>query len=124
MSQESPYSPPKSVVQDAAAPSRVDLRVLRDLARLVDNETTRLRTIRRLALALWLTGIVAVACALLFMRAPDSLTQWLAILGMIGGFLAGIASFYSTSLRQWPVLRRYLDVERIRADYESSNGQR
>jgi hypothetical protein len=31
-----------------------------------------------------------------------------------------LSSFYFTSLGQWPVLRRYLDVDRIRADHGRS----
>ena len=70
-----------------------------------------------------LTGAtIAMAVALWAVGATGSKTFWLTVVAVVGGYVAGVSNFFFTSLRQWPIVRRYLDVERIRADYKSLGG--
>jgi len=120
MSTGSPYSPPKAIVRDAAAPAKSERRMLRELLRMLDDEAGRVRRLRAVAWTLLAAGAFAVACGVFAIAATDSGMFWTAVLVSMGGFLAGMASFHFVSLRQWPLLRRYLDVDRIRADVERS----
>jgi hypothetical protein len=122
MSNNDPYSPPKAAVQDAAVPSKFERRLLRDLVRTFDNEPARMALIRRLAWTLLTVGAIAMAVGLWAMDATGSNAFWLTVLAIVGGYVAGVSNFFFTSIRQWPIVRRYLDVERIRADYKSLGG--
>ena len=122
MSSQSPYSPPKSPVRDVAAPSKIERRVLRDLARLLEDEPRRLRSIRTWARILLALGCCATAWTWLFIGDTGAVT-WLALLAVVGGFFLGSSFFLHNSLTQWPTTRKYLDADRIRADYEASKTQ-
>lgn len=119
MTAGSPYSPPKSVVQDAVVPSKLERRLLRDLVRMFDEEPARLALIRKVAWTLLVFGAVATAWGVWSVAATSSPTLWMTVLAIVGAYVAGMSNFFFTSLRQWPVVRRYLDAERIRADYEA-----
>jgi hypothetical protein len=113
---DSPYTPPKSVVQDALGTSRLERRTLGNLYRLVDDEPARLALMRRLAWVFLVVG--AGAAALAAWWAPATTTS-LVILAALGGYMLGTCNYMFASLRAWPVTRRYLDADRVRTDYKS-----
>ena len=122
MSNNDPYSPPKAVLQDAVVPSNLERRLLRDLVRMFDNEPARMALIRRLAWAFLMVGAIAMTVGLWAANGARPDAFWPTVLAIFGGYAAGLSNFFFTSIRQWPIVRRYLDVERIRADYKSLGG--
>ena len=122
MSTGDPYSPPKAVVQDAAVATKFERRLLRDLLRMLDEGPKRLALVQRLAWTLLTAGVFVMAVSLWSLAATDSDTFWLTALAIAGGYIAGLSNFFFASLRQWPIVRRYLDVERIRADHKALGG--
>jgi lipopolysaccharide export LptBFGC system permease protein LptF len=122
MSTGDPYSPPKAVVQDVTVATKFERRLLRDLVRMFDNEPARTALVQRLAWTLLIAGAIAMAVSLWAVSATGSNTFWLTVLAIVGAYVAGVSNFFFTSLRQWPIVRKYLDADRIRADYKSLGG--
>jgi uncharacterized membrane protein YdcZ (DUF606 family) len=91
-------------------------QVLKALVLLAADEQAALRKVR--ASHRWFKiggfGVMFVAFFLAFNPSFGVPCWVLAAVAAFGGALAGLALWFENSLVQWPVLKQYLDLERLR----------
>ena len=116
MTAESPYTPPSAEVRDVP-PSPYEKRLLRNMVRFIDEQPRRLARHRVFGWAGSVLAIVCIAVATLLADGSGDPFGWL-VLAALGGFLGGLSVVFRASARNWPILRRYFDADRLRADYE------
>ena len=69
----------------------------------------------RLDRSWWLLGGLSFGLALFSaLRDGEKASAWLVALGGTGGLLFGLVIFFGTSVRQWSIIREFLNVEAIR----------
>jgi hypothetical protein len=89
------------------------LRALARFARDEEGSLHRLRMRQRLSFALGCL-ILLVAFSLAFQES-DLVAPWIYTLAAaFGGVCLGLATWFDSSLATWPVMRDYLDLERLR----------
>jgi len=111
-----PYTPPTAEVRDVP-PSAHEKRLLRNLVRFLDHESARLARNRAFGWAGWFGGVICIGVAASMQDPAGSGFFW-ALLAGVGGVVTGLSIVFRSTARNWPILRRYFDVERLRADYE------
>lgn len=116
MTTESPYTPPGSEVRDVP-PSAHEKRLLRNMVRFLDDPPHRLARHRAYGWAGTILAIACIAVAVWFQDGKGDPFGW-TMLGVLGGFVAGLSVVFRASARNWPILQRYFDAERLRADYD------
>ena len=120
MTAESPYTPPTTEVRDIP-PSAYEKRLLRNIVRFMDDQPRRLARNRALG---WIGSILAIVCVVVATSFADGRSDpfiWI-VVSALGGFLGGLSVVFRASSRNWPILRRYFDADRLRADYEKVRG--
>ena len=108
--------PPSAEVRDIP-PTAYEKRLLRNVLRFIDHQPARLARNRILG---WVLAIVGLSCFLAATSIGDVVGDpfWVAVIAAAGGFVAGLSVVLRASARNWPILRRYFDVDRLRADCE------
>ena len=93
---------------------KLEKKVVRDLAKFLASEPESVRRWRRIGTAsIYLGSILCVLPA--FLCAQDSCVPWiLATLAGVGGFCLGLGLWFTTFIEQWPVVRQFIDAERVR----------
>jgi Flp pilus assembly protein TadB len=115
---QDPYTPPEAAVRDVVPAAR-EKHVVRGLFRLLDNEDRRAARNRFVRWCFAVTGIVFVAIAVVIGESGGTDVAWSVLIGAIGGYFTAFSAMLAKSNRNWPVIRRYFDIERVRADYAS-----
>ena len=90
-------------------------KIVRALARAVDDEQRHLLKYRRLGTGFAVVGGAWLTLAILAaLGSPETDAIWLALSCAAGGLLVGLAVFFLSSVEQWPVIREFLNVEAVR----------
>jgi hypothetical protein len=86
------------------------------LVRFARDEEGSLRRLRkRRSLALVIGSVILLAAFSLAFQESDQVAPWVyTVSAAFGGGLLGLANWFDSSLATWPVLRDYLDLERLR----------
>jgi hypothetical protein len=92
---------------------RTERKVLASLATLVEHEEKQLLKIRALAWGLSLTGGLVIGFVLGPAIQANGNGGWFLGIGLLSGALIGFSIYFFSTLAQWPVVRRYLDVKAI-----------
>jgi hypothetical protein len=93
--------------------TRFHSQVLRGLSRALADENAHVRRYSRLATILSYAGAVLIVVPLFFNYSDLASAGYIG-LSAVGGFLAGLSVFFSSSIRQWPVVRRFIDAQAVR----------
>lgn len=93
---------------------RFRARMVRGLARALEDEASHLRKYRRLGQACGVLGAIVITWSLFAAWGPSDAGVWFVVLGVFGGLLMGLAVFFNSSVEQWPVNREFLDTDAIR----------
>lgn len=93
-------------------------KILKNLSAFAGNEEAGLKQVRlykRISkFGGWL--ILLIAFSLAFME-PALLPVWLVVfVAAMGGAMIGLDIWFEHTLDSWPVIRRYLDLERLQAE--------
>jgi hypothetical protein len=95
--------------------SKFRAKVLRGLARALADERSHLLKYERWGTWMAYAGSVLVVIALLFAFNRHSSSAILFVaLGVVGGILMGLSIYFSSAVKQWPVLRRFLDAQAVK----------
>jgi len=113
---QNPYTPPETALHDVVPVAR-EKRVLRGLFRLLDNEDRRAARNRFVRWCFAINAVLFVAIAVIIGESGGTDVAWSVLIGATGGYFAAFSAMLANSNRNWPVIRRYFDVERVRADY-------
>jgi hypothetical protein len=98
-----------------------EARLLRQLKKLVENESRELKRIQRVAFILGVIGWLTVFAAFLEASKPNWPLWVIATCASVGGICIGLSIMLKTAHRQWPVVRRFLNIEAIKdAEVEAS----
>src|SRR5712664_1099894 len=91
-----------------------EAKVTRALDRALADESRHLRKYYWLGKGAGFGGGALVGIAL-FTAFRDGSTsiRWLVAIGALGGLLLGLSIYFSSSVRQWPVLRRFLNAQAV-----------
>ena len=90
-------------------------KVLRGLARALADERSHLLKYGRWGTWTAFAGSVLVVVALLFAFDRHGFSAILFVaLGAVGGILMGLSIYFSSAVKQWPVVRRFLDVQAVK----------
>jgi sulfite exporter TauE/SafE len=94
--------------------SRQRAKMVRALAKVLTNEKARLRKYYWLGKALGVLGGFTCGLALFAaLRLSDAIASWLVVTSAIGGLFAGLAIYFGNSVRQWPVLRPFINEQAV-----------
>jgi hypothetical protein len=102
-------------------PSPHEKRLLRNLVKFLDDPARRVKRQRIIGWTGTTLAFVCIVVATLFADGRGDPFLWL-VLAALGGFLAGLSVVFRAAARNWPILQRYFDRERLRADYEKMQG--
>jgi hypothetical protein len=95
--------------------AKFQAKVLRGLARALADERAHLLKFGRWGNWTSLAGSVLVAVALLYAFDRHGFSGVLfVVMGAVGGVLMGLSIYFSSAVRQWPVVRRFLDVQAVK----------
>jgi len=97
-------------------PDKYSQKTIRELAKLVRNETTyiaRTKTVRHILTAIGWVGIIV---SFLESLEPHIPVWAISVIGIFGGLSLGLAIFFEAFLKQWPTLKAYIDRESILKD--------
>ena len=94
---------------------RFRAKLVRGLARALEDEESHLRKYRRLGKACGVLGALVLTLALFAAwSGGDAADLWFVLLGAVGGLAIGLALFFNSSVEQWPVNREFMDADAIR----------
>lgn len=94
---------------------RFRAKMVRGLARALEDEESHLRKYRRLGQVCGVLGAMVFSWSLFAAwGGSDTASQWFVVLGAVGGLLMGLALFFNSSVEQWPVTREFLDTDAVR----------
>jgi len=94
--------------------AKFERKVVSDLARFLADDGALLRRWRLIANAFILSGAVLWAFAI-FAFARDGGGSWIyAAVAALGGVCLGIGLWFSTFAKQWPLVRPFVDAEKVR----------
>ena len=92
----------------------VERKLVRTLARFLADEQAQLGRWRMAARAAIFLGAVLWTIAL-FGYLQDSGASWVfAVLAGVGGLCLGVGLWFTTFVEQWPVVRQFIDADRVR----------
>ena len=98
-------------------------RIVRTLAKFLANEQMLIRRWRVVGNASILLGSLLWALPILA-YAQDAGASWIfAALSGVGGLCLGLGLWFSTFVAQWPVVRQFIDAERVRQRTIEIDGQ-
>lgn len=89
-------------------------KVIQELVRGLENESRYLRKYSVLGKSLGAIG--GLLFGLLFMsalRLNDQNLLWFLCLGTTGGILIGLSVYFGTSVKQWPVVKEFIDANKL-----------
>ena len=94
--------------------AKYEKKVVRSLAKFLADEGALLGRWRAVGNACVWTGSVLWVLAI-FVFAPEAGGAWiLAALAALGGLCLGIGLWFSTFATQWPIVRPFVDAEKVR----------
>lgn len=96
-----------------------ETRALRSLRKLIANEDKELARSRMWGHGLAIVGWVGVFASILESLEPHWPLWIITCTGSVGGLCAGVSIMLKVSLFQWPVIRRFLNVEAIESAQSS-----
>jgi len=86
--------------------------VLLGLSRALADEDAHLRKYSRLTNIVVFSGAVLIVIAAMLAQNGFSVV-WVIAASAAGGILIGLSIFFSSAVRQWPVVRRFIDVKAV-----------
>jgi hypothetical protein len=95
--------------------SRTERKVIASLVSLIDKEDRQILKIRLLAWSLSLIGGMLVGIFLIPAIDQKNEAGWFMGVGLVAGILIGLSIYFFSSLVQWPVVRRFLNVSAIKS---------
>lgn len=99
---------------------RFKRRFLREMKRLVDSEE---RTLRRYRTISWLSGIIGgiiIGLVISSIAVSGSSVFWWVLLAIVVAYVCGCSTIYWVAYRQWPLLKKYVDPQLVRDDFDNS----
>lgn len=88
-------------------------RIISELTSLLDDEQSQLKKVNNLCVAAYIIIVVLLGAVLLTYHTPG--LHWAGLLaGVTAGVLAGITAMMRYTMKQWPVLKTFLDEDKIR----------
>ena len=87
---------------------------MRSLGKFLADEPAALRRSRRFANAWIFSGSILWVVAIFGYAQPAGGHWILAVLSGVGGACLGVGLWFSTFVEQWPVVRPFIDAERVR----------
>ena len=93
-------------------------KILKNLINFALNEEAGLKQLRRYKRISKIGGwlILLITFSLVFME-PMPLPVWFVVfVAAMGGAMIGLGIWFEHTLDSWPVMRRYLDLERLKAE--------
>ncbi|MGZ8982311.1 MAG: hypothetical protein ACXW2D_16325 [Burkholderiaceae bacterium] len=94
---------------------RFRAKMVRGLARALEDEESHVRKYRRIGKACGVLGAFVITWALYAAwGGSDAADLWFVVLGAVGGLSIGLALFFNSSVEQWPVNREFMDADAIR----------
>jgi hypothetical protein len=94
--------------------AKLEKKIVRDLAKFLAGEPESVKRWRRIGNA-WIVAGSLLCVLALFICAQDTSVPWmLATLSVLGGFCLGLGLWFTTFVEQWPVVRPFIDAERVR----------
>lgn len=89
-------------------------KIVRTLARFLANEQVLVRRWRVIGRASIFAGALLWTLAI-FAHLQSAAVSWLfAMLSGVGGLCLGLGLWFSTFVTQWPVVRQFIDAEKVR----------
>ena len=93
---------------------KLEEKIVRTLAKFLANEQALVRRWRVVGQASIFLGTFLWVLAI-FAYAQDAGVSWIfAALSGVGGLCLGLGLWFSTFATQWPVVRQFIDAERVR----------
>ena len=90
-------------------------KVIRELVRALDNESRYLRKYSVLGKSLGAMGAVLFGFLMMSaLRLKDQNLLWFLCLGTTAGILIGISMYFGTAVKQWPVVKEFMDANKLR----------
>jgi uncharacterized membrane protein len=94
--------------------AKLEAKIVRTLARFLVNEQVLIRRWRVVGKASIFLGSLLWALAILA-YAQNASAPWIfAALSGVGGLCLGLGLWFSTFVTQWPVVRQFIDAEKVR----------
>ncbi|MGI9302313.1 MAG: hypothetical protein ACR2RB_06345 [Gammaproteobacteria bacterium] len=98
---------------------KTERKVVALLAACIENEKKQLSKARALAYGLSIVGGVLFGVSLVPAIQAEGHIGWFLGIGIVAGVLIGVSVHFYASLVQWPILRRFLDIEAIRKAHDA-----
>lgn len=93
---------------------RTERKVVASLFALIEQEERQLLKIRFLAWSLSISGGLLVGFFFIPAIKEKSQAGWFMGVGLVAGILIGLSVYFFSSLAQWPVVRRFLNIPAIK----------
>lgn len=90
-----------------------ELYVLRQLAKLLTSEQQQLRLLKALRLACYVIAWFSIVALAFFANRGNLNALHGVVLGTFAGMVAGMGFYFSSALRQWPVVRQHMNKETV-----------
>ncbi len=93
--------------------TKIRAKYIEMLVKILENESVEIAKIKRYRTACWVATMLLVFCAMFFSRIGAIDTFWVVIIASLGGIAAGIGVYFDSALKQWPVIKEFLDKDAL-----------
>lgn len=94
---------------------RTERKVVASLIALIEQEEKQLWKIRLLAWSLSVSGGLLIGLFLIPATIEKSHAGWFLGVGFVAGIFIGLSVYFFSSLAQWPIVRRFLNISAIKS---------
>lgn len=88
-------------------------RTLKQIIKLLDRGGTKSWGNTSFKFALYIIAALAIAGSYILVARGVLSGEWGVFISAFGGVLTGVASYFGIAMKQWPVIRPYIDRKRI-----------
>ena len=104
------------------SPDKLEGKIVRTLARFLANEQVLVKRWSAIGRASTFVGALLWALAI-FAHLQSNAASWIfAALSGVGGLCLGLGLWFSTFVTQWPVVRQFIDAEKVRQRIKEIDG--
>ncbi len=116
------YKPPNAdLVDRKSGVLKNEKKILKDFCNLFEGENKYMEKRNRLANGLLLFSALSIVALFIIAYQPIELTPIHLVAAVFAGLSLGLGIWFFSFISTWPVVRSYIDKEKIRKRYEELN---